>query len=39
MIVNGKQLLAASPIVGMLTGKEKAGGVTDGLAYGLGSGV
>ena len=26
MIVNGKQLLAASPIVGMLTGKEKAGG-------------
>ena len=32
MIVNGKQLLAASPIVGMLTGKEKAGGVTYGLA-------
>ena len=32
MIVNGKQLLAASPIVGMLTGKEKAGGVTHGLA-------
>lgn len=31
MIVNGKQLLAASPIVGMLTGKEKAGGVTYGL--------
>lgn len=32
MIVNGKQLLAASPIVGMLSGKEKAGGVTYGLA-------
>lgn len=32
MIVNGKHLLAASPIVGMLTGKEKAGGVTYGLA-------
>ena len=32
MIVNGKQLLAASPIVGMLTGKEKAGGVTHGLS-------
>ena len=32
MIVNGKQLLATSPIVGMLTGKEKAGGVTYGLA-------
>ena len=32
MIVNGKQLLAASPIVGMLTGKQKAGGVTYGLA-------
>lgn len=32
MIVNGKQLLAASPIVGMLTGKERAGGVTYGLA-------
>lgn len=32
MIVNGKLLLAASPIVGMLTGKEKAGGVTYGLA-------
>jgi deoxycytidine triphosphate deaminase len=32
MIVNGKQLLAASPIVGMLSGKEKAGGVTHGLA-------
>ena len=32
MIINGKQLLAASPIVGMLTGKEKAGGVTYGLA-------
>ena len=32
MIVNGKLLLAASPIVGMLPGKEKAGGVTYGLA-------
>ena len=32
MIVNGKLLLAASPIVGMLSGKEKAGGVTYGLA-------
>ena len=32
MIVNGKQLLAASPIVGMLTGKEKAGGVTYGCS-------
>ena len=32
MIVNGQKLLAASPIVGMLTGKEKAGGVTYGLA-------
>lgn len=32
MIVNGQQLLAASPIVGMLTGKRKAGGVTYGLA-------
>ena len=32
MIVNGQRLLAASPIVGMLTGKEKAGGVTYGLA-------
>lgn len=32
MIVNGQRLLAASPIVGMLTGKQKAGGVTYGLA-------
>ena len=32
MIVNGQALLAASPIVGMLTGKQKAGGVTYGLA-------
>jgi len=32
MIVNGKLLLATSPIVGMLSGKEKAGGVTYGLA-------
>lgn len=32
MIVNGQQLLAASPIVGMLTSKQKAGGVTYGLA-------
>lgn len=32
MIVNGKQLLAASPIVGMLSGKEKHGGVTHGLS-------
>ena len=32
MIVNGKQLLAASPIVGMLTGKQTAFGVTYGLA-------
>ena len=32
MIVNGQRLLAASPIVGMLTGKQKAGGVTYGQA-------
>lgn len=32
MIVNGQRLLAASPIVGMLTGKQKAGGITYGLA-------
>jgi dCTP deaminase len=32
MIVNGKSLLAASPIVGMLDRKEKAHGVTYGLS-------
>lgn len=32
MFVNGKRLLDAAPIREMLTGKEKAGGVTYGLA-------
>lgn len=32
MIVNGQQLLSASPIVGMLLNKHKAGGVSYGLA-------
>ena len=38
-VVNGTRLLAASPIKDMLHGKERHGGVTFGLAYGLGSGV
>lgn len=32
MVINGKPLLAAEPIVGMLTTKERAHGVSHGLA-------